>query len=111
MTLPFDTFQALLVWLASAAVAGAVASWLQEHLKGWLPDTSWLSGRVVAIVMAILATAAVYTVQFVFGWPLFPDVPSAPILLSVAVNFILTLVFSQGAYGLVIRQNRNAPPF
>ena len=103
MQLPFDSFATLLVWVASAGVVGMVLSLIQQLIKDKLGYE--ISGKIVAIVLSIVATGAVFIVQFVFKLPIFTDVSSADQLLQIASNFILILLFNQSSYSLVVKRS------
>ena len=95
---PFENFQALLVWIVGSAVAGALASWLQQRLKEWgVPWPEDVSQKIVALVLCAVAGIGVYVVQFQFGFILFPELsgPSAIVL-----TIWLVLSGSQAAYAL-----------
>lgn len=93
-------FSALLVFVATAAVAGVVLSWLQEVFKGaaWVQR---LNQRFVAVLLAVLAGAGAYIVEFQLGYDLFVDInaPQDIVALIVAMWF-----GGQAAYNHLFRR-------
>ena len=103
MQLPFDSFASLLVWLAGAGVVGLVLSFIQQWMKDKFAVD--ISGKIVAIVLCVLATIVVFAVQFVFKIPLFAEIADPNQLLQIAVNFLFILMFNQSSYALVVRKS------